>query len=57
MDHVNESFWRCSTLIKKIALKKRTKSGVSVYYDRLKLQVLCVLLSLVLTEEKEAAHR
>ena len=25
--------------------------------DRLKLQVLCVLLSLVLIEEKEAAHR
>ena len=28
-----------------------------MYYDRLKLQVLCVLLSLVLTEEKEAAQR
>jgi hypothetical protein len=25
--------------------------------DRLKLQVLCVLLSLVLIEEKEAAYR
>ena len=34
MDNVNESLWRCSTLTRKAALKKRTKSGVSVYYGQ-----------------------
>jgi hypothetical protein len=43
---------------KKISLQQNAQNlEFQCIMDRLKLQVLCVLLSLVLIEEKEAAYR
>ena len=43
---------------KKISFQKEAQNlEFQCIMDRLKLQVLCVLLSLVLIEEKEAAYR
>ena len=43
---------------KKISLQQNAQNlEFQCIMDRLKLQVLCVLLSLILIEEKEAAYR
>ena len=57
MDNDNESLWRCSTLTRNQLSKKRTKSGVSVYYGQAETPGIVRLAKPCPNRREKAAHR